>query len=43
MAFHIALLKMPLYTNITSRMIVYWFANIGVSDSLINGSQEDSS
>ncbi|KAM0424849.1 hypothetical protein ACHAPT_009905 [Fusarium lateritium] len=28
-AFHAALLKMPLYGNITSRMIVYWFANIG--------------
>lgn len=31
MVFHIVLLKMPLYTDITGRMIVYWFANIGVS------------
>lgn len=30
MIFHIALLKMPLYTDITGRMVVYWFANIGV-------------
>ncbi|KAH0359669.1 MFS general substrate transporter, partial [Aureobasidium melanogenum] len=30
MAFHIALLKMPLYTDITGRMVVYWFANIGM-------------
>ncbi|KAG9678701.1 MFS general substrate transporter, partial [Aureobasidium melanogenum] len=30
MIFHIALLKMPLYTDITGRMVVYWFANIGM-------------
>ncbi|RSM19219.1 hypothetical protein CDV31_001895 [Fusarium ambrosium] len=28
-AFHVGLLKMPLYGNYTNRMIVYWFANIG--------------
>lgn len=32
MVFHIALLKMPLYSDITGRTIVYWFANIGVRD-----------
>ncbi|KAH0279185.1 MFS general substrate transporter, partial [Aureobasidium melanogenum] len=30
MIFHIALLKMPLYTGTTGRMVVYWFANIGM-------------
>ncbi|KAF4460158.1 MFS general substrate transporter [Fusarium albosuccineum] len=29
MAFNIPLLKMSLYGNITGRMIIYWFANIG--------------
>ncbi|KAI4725588.1 MFS general substrate transporter [Aureobasidium sp. EXF-10728] len=30
MVFHVALLKMPLYSDITGRMVVYWFANIGM-------------
>jgi hypothetical protein len=34
MAFHIALLRMPLYSDITGRKIVYWFANIGVRDNV---------
>lgn len=28
---HALLLKMPLYTNITGRMAVYWLAYMGVS------------
>ncbi|KAF5020120.1 hypothetical protein F66182_7852 [Fusarium sp. NRRL 66182] len=28
-AFNVALLKMPLYSSITGRTLVYWFANIG--------------
>jgi hypothetical protein len=29
--FNMALLKMPLYSNIEGRKIVYWLENIGVS------------
>ena len=31
--FSILLLKMPLYTNIYGRTVVYWLSNIGVSRS----------
>jgi hypothetical protein len=33
MVFHVALLKMPLYSDITGRKLVYWFGNIGVCDN----------
>lgn len=34
--FAVLLLKMPLYSNIQGRTIVYWLSNIGVSNSLLS-------
>lgn len=32
--FDVLLLKMPLYSNISGRTVVYWLSNIGVSRHL---------